>query len=362
MGLPQLDRALGDLNAQILGGWWSLGLEALIDALGREGASESVRPFMEHSARSGYLFLRSRLGIEREDMRSLCVMGAMGHQLLRKDVSRVRVHDDDFGILEFEECPFEGCDSLACVTACYQIKRAFAAQCDPAFRGDLPLTIKNGDERCEIHISRIGAALPGEDGWEEVRVDMSVFSAEERDWFFRSYMGEFWLNAVRALGKAMGEDGAVSYLAPRMRGSGMSLALGLKEELGLQNGLRGASSALHLINLALSQDGELVEDGAQARRTIVSCPFKQASPSVCALVQAFLDGARTALGPELGYRCEKGDDHAPCHWTLQDAHGTSDGGPADEAARGPLSRLRERLANGDISPEEYSQLARLVSE
>jgi hypothetical protein len=188
---------------------------------------------------------------------------------------------------------------------------------------------------------------------------MSAFSMEEREWFFHSYMGEFWLDTVRALAAALGEESALSYLAPRMKGFGMSLALDLKQELGIGEGEEGAMTAMGMVNAGLSQEVTPTIHSDHAIVTIYSCPFKDASPSVCVLVSAFLDGLCGSFGPEPESSFERGREGQPCHRTL--LFGIKDDAPpADHSSRTALSKLKERLARGEISAEQYSQLRELI--
>jgi hypothetical protein len=286
------------LAAQILGGWWDLTMGALEETVGSEKAAELIRPHMEHSARAAYHVLKQRVGWEEDSVENVTKMMAMGHLLTGKRISSVRVKDDMIGEVEMTECPFAGSTRSACVAVCYHATRGASMEASGDCEGDLPKMMKNGDPVCVKSIRRKSSMGSDSDQeWKNLEVDVEWMPRAERDYFFRAYLGQFWLNAVDAFNDIAGEEATERTLAPAMRANGMSVGLGLVEESTRDGSIRSAMKVIDMIDNALTIESEYQAGETGISWCVVSCPFVDSIGPACGLFEAFIGGVVEAVSP-----------------------------------------------------------------
>ncbi len=130
--------------------------------------------------------------------------------------------------------------------------------------------------------------------WWGVDYHLYDLSPEERDWFFRAYIGEMWMITIRAFNDLYGKEGTLRALAPRMRADGMSLGAHLSmEHPGLE-----PKDAVLMVMRCLRQKVSDWDDGGGFE---VNKWTFSSQPDVCALLEAFLDGLCDALRAGSGY-------------------------------------------------------------
>ncbi len=284
--VPQVtDQFRRDLTTNILCGFWTLSLEALVEIAGKGRSMELLRPHMENSGRGGYRFLLTRMGWgEGESLERLAVITAMNHLLMRKAVRSARVKGEDEMVVEFDECPFENAPLEVCVGLCYHGIRGIAKEYGPDYEGDVFKMLKHGDPFCAKGVARKGVP-PSAAPWKDLEYSIDFMSQEERDFFFNAYITEFWYDGVKAFNDLKDERSTLSMLAPRMRAFGMSTGLQTARELGLGQGSTAAVQLIGLVHRCLGQETDIVEGqssmpspgrarspGRRARRAFCSAP------------------------------------------------------------------------------------------
>lgn len=284
-----------ELTAELLGEWWALSIDALIESAGSEKALAAIKPHMTASAHAGFLLMSRRMGWNLTMMEDVCKNLALVHTLFGKDIDRALTRGDEECMIRFSSCPFSHGPKETCMALCYFLLIGSGELLGPDYVVEMPRMMKNGDVVC-IKWVRRKEATPSSDPseWRDVDYRLYDIPPEERDWYFRAYIGEMWMIIIRAFTDLHGKEGTLQVLAPRMRVQGMSLGTRLsKEEPGLE-----AEDAVLMVMKALRQEVNVKNDGHSLE--ITECPFSS-QPEACALLEAFLDGMCDVLRPGSGY-------------------------------------------------------------
>ncbi len=314
--IPTSDQYRRDLTTNILCGFWTLSMDALVEIAGKGRSMELLRPHMENSGRGGYRFLLNRMGWKEESLERVAMITAMTHLLLRKSVRSVRVKGEEEMVLEFDECPFESAPLEVCVGLCYHVLRGVTKEYGPDYEGDVFKMLKHGDPFCAKGVARKDMP-PSAAPWKEVSYSIDFMSQDERDFFFNAYITEFWYDGVKAFNDLKEERTTLSILAPRMRAFGMSTGLQTSRELGIGKGRTAAVELIGLVHRCLGQETDIV-DGSSVNAITKSCPFAGAPNPACLLFGSFLDGMVQVIHPagQFSYRPDTDGKDTRCTWTL----------------------------------------------
>jgi hypothetical protein len=284
-----------ELTAELLGSWWALSIEALIESAGSDRALAAIKPHITASAHAGFLIMSKRMGWDLDTMDDICRNLALVHSLLGKDVDRALVRGDEECMIRFSSCPFSQGPKETCIALCYYLLIGTGELLGQDYIVEMPRMMKNGDAVC-IKWVRRQDATPSSDPseWRDVDYHLHDLPPEERDWFFRAYIGEMWMITIRAFNDLYGKEGTLRALAPRMRADGMSLGA----HLGMERPGLEPKDAVLMVMRSLRQKVSDRDDGSGLE--VNECPFSS-QPDVCALLEAFLDGLCDALRAGSGY-------------------------------------------------------------
>jgi hypothetical protein len=284
-----------ELTAELLGSWWALSLDALIESAGPERTLAAFRPHIINSSHAGFLFICKRMGWKTDNIEDIGRSLALMHTFFGRGVDRSLARDDQECLIRFSSCPFSQGPRESCMAICYYALIGVGELIGPGYAVDMPKMMKNGDPVCVKWVRRVDATPSSDPSeWRDVEYGLQTLSKEERDWFFRAYMGEMWMLAIRAFNDLYGKEGTLKALAPRMRADGMSLGTRFSHN---NKGL-GPEEAVKMVMSSLRQKVADRDDGGGLE--VTECPFSS-QPEVCSLLEAFLDGLCDALRPGSGY-------------------------------------------------------------
>jgi hypothetical protein len=284
-----------ELTAELLGSWWALSIEALIESAGSEKALAAIRPHMTASARAGFLIMSRRMGWDLDRMDDICRNLALVHSLFGKDVDRALVRGDEECMIRFSSCPFSQGPRETCMALCYFLLLGTGDLLGDGFIVEMPRMMKNGDAVCIKWVRRRDTAPSSDPSeWRDVDYRLQELPPEERDWFFRAYIGEMWMITLRAFNDLYGREGTWHSLAPRMRAEGLSLGA----HLAMERPDLEPKDAVLMVMRSLNQSASMKDYGGGLE--VTECPFS-GQPEVCSLLEAFLDGLCDALRPGFGF-------------------------------------------------------------
>lgn len=299
--------AKSDLTAQLLGSWWAIAIDALVETAGSDRALEALRPHYIHSGRAAFLFMSKRMKWDARSMEDTCKFLALAHSLLKKGVDHAMVRGEEECLVRFSSCPFAQGPRESCMAVCYHLLLGVGEQLGPDFEVEMPKMMKNGDLACIKWVSRKGIE-PSTDptDWKEVDFQPRDMTQEERDWFFRAYMGEMWIMVLRAFSDLYGKEMTLQALVPRMRAEGLSFGARMRSD-----GREGDSTeAIMAVAKALGQSISVRKDENDTQLLVSECPLS-GSLEACFLYEAFLDGLCAALqegsGFSYSHRMAEGD-------------------------------------------------------
>jgi len=283
-----------ELIAQLLGGWWALSMDALIEAAGSEIALAAFKPHIINSSRAGFLFVCKRTGWGTERIEDIGKSLALAHTFFGKDVDRLLVRDDQECLIRFSSCPFSQGPRESCLAICYYALVGAGELIGPGYIVEMPRMMKNGDQACVKWVRRRDpkpSSDPSE--WKDVNYGLNDLNQGERDWFFRAYIGEMWMLAIRAFLDLYGKERTLEILTPRMRANGLSFGIQLTTE---QKSIE-PKEAVRMVMSALRQNFSEKTQGDHCSFEITECPFSSQSEA-CPLLEAFLDGVCESINHE----------------------------------------------------------------
>jgi hypothetical protein len=100
-------------------------------------------------------------------------------------------------------------------------------------------------------------------------------------------------------------------------------------------------------------------------KIIHSCPFEDVSYEVCKHLEGMLNGICEAINPSYEFAYDRmmtmGDKS--CHWTIKKKESMIEKPESQVADKDEMLRkLKWRLTNGEITPEQYKELRDLLLE
>jgi len=302
------------LTAQLLGTWWAVAFDALIEAAGSERALEAIKPHMRNAGAGGTFFIKRRMGWEKETIENACMTLALAHTFFGRSVDHAMAREDAECLIRISDCPFSHGPKETCIGLCYHALQGMGPAFGRDMEVDMPKMMKSGDQFCIKYVKRAGVVSnldPTE--WREVGFHLEDLSREEREWFFMSYMGEMWMIVLRAFNDLFGEEETMNALVPRMRAQGLLLSAQLRMERA--DMLPG--DAVVAVVKAMGQTFVMTRQGDVSLLLIEECPLS-GSREACYLYEAFLDGVCNGLKGDSGfsYQHRMTEGHDVCRATI----------------------------------------------
>jgi hypothetical protein len=358
-----LEAKLASSSVDLFWEWWVACSQALVDNIGPEKALKALRPYYLNANSAAAQICGDYFKEITKDPDFFAMMGIFSSEAWFGSKSSMRT-SGSLWVLDNYGCKTNGECKELCQMTCKELMDNQAQFADPEAFAVLEKSLCRGDDHCRILFgTKEGMTDYSPEGMREIR------HPKLNDLEFRSfqvqYLSESWVFTTRAIIDQLGSRSAAENLRSYMRHSGLSYGLSVakdlkEEERGIQliGRIIGALNDGHMRKGSRSMAGDLIEE------EVWECPFSQAPPETCLQYEAFFNGICEAIDPsyEFAYDRMMTDGDERCHWAIRRRRTAPDApqeeGPDDELLR----RLKSRLVEGEITPEQYRQLKGLLME
>lgn len=339
--------------------------QAITDLMGEEQAEALVRAEMRHAGLAIALNIKERMHIDGQSVAHVAYAANWINTIWGLDHS-VEIVDDGFRDI-VRACPY----SRATSALCCHIKYVPSSICDvfaPGYSSYNRKRLSQSDDCCEIVVHRKGQ--DPEVVLHEPCTSVPLpppLDLEERTLWNHSYTGSMWTLLLKSVLEEAGLETTMRMLQPIFSDIGRRFADRFLDQYQVRpKDIDSVVEALSLFHASFLKRGILARDGSGSTIRTEECPYSGEPPGVCELFQCFYDGLLLEIDPELEMRClsmmTRGD--RTCQWTI--------GGKGEAVKEGARSRdadvdemlkkLKWRLTDGEISPEQYRQLRDLLLE
>ncbi|MDD1756527.1 MAG: hypothetical protein LUQ39_06815 [Methanomassiliicoccales archaeon] len=362
-GKDSFEERLASSSMDLFWEWWVASTQALVDNIGSEEALKALRPYYLNANSAASQICGDYFKEMAKDPDFVSMMGIFSSEAWFGCQSQMRA-SDRLWVLDNHGCKTNGECKELCHLTCKELMDNQAQRVNPEAFAVLEKSLCRGDDHCRILIgAKEGMAEYSCEGMRTIK------HPEVSEWEFRSfqvqYLSESWVFTTRALIDQLGARSAADNLRSYMRHSGLSYGI------ALTNHLRGGEKGIELLGRIIGalNDGHMRKGSRRATTDMVDeevreCPFSQAPPETCLQYEAFFNGICEAIDPsyEFSYDRMMTDGDEICHWAIRRKR-TVPGSPSrkdpDEEL---LRRLKSRLVEGEITPEQYRQLLELLME
>jgi len=362
-GKDPIEERLASSSMGLFWEWWVATTQALVDNIGSEAALKALRPYYQNANNAAAQICTEYFKEIAKDPDFQGMMGIFSSEAWFGCKSRMRT-SDKLGVLENHGCKTNGECKELCQMTCKENMDNQAQLSNPEGFAVLERSLCRGDDHCRILFgSKEGMTDYCFDDMREIR------HADISDWEFRSfqvqYLSESWVFTTRAVIDQLGAKSAAEKLRAYMRHSGLSYGIKVARELkDFERGLQPLGRIIGALNDGHMRKGPRKSTADAIDQEVRECPFSQAPPEMCLQYEAFFNGICEAIDPsyEFAYDRMMTDGDESCHWVIR-RKGAAPGAPQKKDPDDELlRRLKSRLVEGEITPEQYRQLKELLME
>jgi len=350
-----------ELSFGLLREWWINSTLILADNIGSDEAISHLRPYADNAAVASAINVKKLTGLPTGNAAELLgLWNGVVHDLMVHGKRHLWSCGPDLAFAEITNCTV----GKRCWEICQWIDVMGAArgsyELNPEFETELVKCIWWGDDSCTFRTAKSGTDLslpPLAD------IPIPEEPPEVLEFLEHAYLGELWVIVTRAFIDATDGEKASSQLEEGMRESGREIGEKYRERL-LATG-SDIGNFIHSLNALHDKKESCSFDGGIPNGEVSECPFSNSVPEICHEYEAFFNGICEAADPSCEFKYSrmmtKGDK--TCHWTLSKkgmTAGKRELQPLDEDEM--LKKLKWRLTNGEITPEQYRQLRDLLLE
>jgi hypothetical protein len=343
--------------------WWVASTQALVDNIGSEETLKALRPYYLNANNAAAQICGHYFKEMANDPDFMAIMGIFSSEAWFGCQSLMRA-SDKLWVLENYGCKTNGECKELCQMTCKELMDNQAQFASPERFAVLEKSLCRGDDHCRILIgSKEGMAEYSFEGMREIR------HPEVSNWEFRSfqvqYLSESWVFTTRAIIDQLGARSAAEKLRSYMRHSGLLYGIMLSKDLKDEDkGIQLLGRVIGALNDGHMRKGSRMATTDMVEEEVRECPFSHAPPEICLQYEAFFNGICEAIDPscEFSYDRMMTDGDESCHWAIRRKR-TSPISPSEKDPNEELlRRLRSRLVEGEITPEQYRQLRELLME
>jgi hypothetical protein len=260
------------------------------------------------------------------------------------------------------DCATHGSSDVICMGFCERTGRTFTESFCPKLQYTLLKSLGRGDPKCEF--SWVDGAARGK-GTGVIKVPQPIIPEEAMYQLSLHLIGESWNYTVKALVDYSGSERTSEKLAPYMRHSGLSAGIRLANRYGLERGDYAIKEMIKVLWLCHHDKSRFNEKPNLLECTVDECPFSDGPAELCLQYSSFFNGLLEALDPSYEFAYDrmmtKGDK--TCHWTIRKKEEAAKAQPSESSDLDEmLKKLKWRLTNGEITPEQYRQLRDILLE
>jgi len=194
-------------------------------------------------------------------------------------------------------------------------------------------------------------------------------SQNEKTMMRRWMLSSNWKMVTEAFVKIHGSEKAIKILSVNANRIGQKVGNQLIDlQKNDERSIETAGKIIDLLGIALNQRGSYSSKPPnEFSKEISDCPLQSTNYEICKQMEALFQGICLAFDPALEFRYEKmiTNNNSSCHWILN--RNTNSNGKKlkdgekniDETA---LEMLKKRLVKGEITPDQYHQLKKILNE
>jgi hypothetical protein len=354
-----------ELSIGLIREWFLSATQLLVDYVGSEEALSHLKPYFINTGMAGAHNIPTFHGMDFEEgTANLQIIPHMWPMVTNGRLSNIFLAEDRSGIYEISGCGTKGRSKEACICVCQFTLNAGVGEAR-GWELILDKSLSYGDPTCHLLINAIGnipkVALI--DSYKIPQNEIPPIQAEGV-WEFLalSYIGEAWSNATRALIDCVGSERMMAELGSQMRKMGIHFTKRFTND-SVPNGEseQAIISLIDQIQKLHQRKGSI----SKMEGTLSDCPFSSSPPEICLQYQAFFNGVCEAINPdyEFAYDRMMTKGAKTCHWTIRKKGEVVKAQPSESSELDEmLKKLKWRLTNGEITPEQYRQLRDILLE
>ncbi|HTY48015.1 MAG TPA: hypothetical protein VMB46_10180 [Methanomassiliicoccales archaeon] len=356
-----------ELSVRLLREWWLTTTQAFVDNAGSEVALKHLYPYWKII---GMVGADRYYDSERHFENNLkdAVLCTIYYPNMIHEAELVAKVGHQEALVRIEGCATGGACREACICYCqYAGGNCFEEMVrreglPSGLEWNLTRSLSFGDGSCEFRVKN------GETFDSEPLDDISTcqFSAKERLFWQLAGYGEFWVVSAKAFSDWAGPEKAMDVLGHYMRMSGLSIGGRLAKKIGESSSNQETlTNIVSMICRAHQKSSNLEENGVGTVQEICKCPFSDSPKEICEQYQTFFNGICEAIDPSYEFKYDrmmtKGD--GTCHWTIKKKGARAEKGLSPSTDQDEMmKKLKWRLTNGEITPEQFRQLRDLLFE
>lgn len=348
------DEQISIMQSELMRIWLISAHKALEDEIGEDEAVKAVRPYLAHSGVAAGLNLKGVMPADFKGAHSVAFVGAFCNYTMG---ITEKVTATDYGSeFNITDCFFCPCSRTFCrvhASALDELSKVSGAPTEGIVN-----KFPEAGRSCQVQFKskhQVASSLSKP----TILTEIQEFDLpkDQKHSLSMQYMGEWWVNAVRAFDDVMEGELATEVLKKNAFRTAKDNFMSIMGKAGLDPRGTVEIGEIILRSGLVPPDGlrVLASNDNQFRVEISECAFAASTHLICAQIEAFNDGACKSLDPNLDFEYEKmmtrGDDK--CIWSIRRRKEVQTDIPRD-----PLLVLKHRLAKGEITIKEYDEIRR----
>jgi hypothetical protein len=362
---PSAD-SLAQLRERIIAEGTTGMFQALIASCGADRTLQAIKPYSMHGGLACASNARRRLGFKGNDLEAVAMPMYWAHAAISRGAQKEMEIREGGAVEEMYYCALMHAPPEICVAISHFVTEGMCEAVNPAFEYIWTHHLTNGDGRCRYVVREKASTRPVEDLGKLLRTIPKVeLTEEEKRVLADGILAEQWNDFIKASLDLNGSELTVKIVAPYSMKTGVGLgSLFTPSSSDDREPVQIALDAVSRCRLALLQERTAKHTSLGMAGETTSCPFENCPPELCAQIEGMLDAMCHTICPGCSFSYEtmrtKGD--TTCRWTVALLKEKGLPAKAQQASQDPAKVLAMRLANGEISEEEFDRKITLLKK
>lgn len=356
VGLQLDETELSQIRDDILADCIAIGFVCLVEESGSEVGIRTMSRHSKHSGMALAINARKRFEFKGNGPEAAGIPLLWSGTALSKRDAEMEVHERGVIVL-CRDCPIGGRSiPQLCVAASHGLVAGICAQTSPKLSFVYTDHLSDGGKACRCVIKE-GSEAGFEDLGRLVQsIRLKDMTDDEVSGLRAHVLAEMLNITVKSFLESHGPERMRELMLPKAKTAGMDRGKSLTKRFCSESTLT-AQEAHRIVCSALMQMGKSLESDVAGEGQITECPLSGFQPEGCELIETYKDGmlSTMASGAGVTYDAMQSKGSATCHWKLSVAPRQAEGARVS-ASVDLLTRLQERLVNGELSIEEYDKI------
>jgi hypothetical protein len=337
---------------------------ALVASCGIDRALRAIKPYSMNGGMACASNARQRLGFRGNGLEAVAMPMYWAHAAISRGHQKEMEIREGGAVEEMTYCALRNAPPEICVAISHYVTEGMCQGINPEFEYVWTHHLTNADGRCRYVVREKSSTRAVEDlGLLLKTIPKIELTKEEKRDLADSILAEQWNDFTKASLDLNGSELTLKIVAPFSVKTGEELgSLFIPSTSGGREPAQIAADAIERCRRALNQQGATKRTPPGMTGETTSCPFEGGPPELCAQIEDMLSAMcqKICPGSSFSYETMKTRGDKTCRWAVATPEGELPKINAQESPENPAMVLAMRLANGEISEEEFDRKIALL--